>query len=80
MIIIYKILRESIIIARGAFFYCESLTTVIIPNSVKFIGEEAFYGCDSLRDVTIPYSFYKSKTYIFKKGTRQFMDIKFTFT
>ena len=67
-------------IARGAFFYCESLTTVIIPNSVKFIGEEAFYGCDSLRDVTIPYSFYKSKTYIFKKGTRQFMDIKFTFT
>ena len=43
-------------IGNGAFFYCYSLTTVVIPNSVTSIGEQVFYGCESLTNVKIPNS------------------------
>ena len=36
-----------------AFYNCDSLTSVTLPNSVTSIGYEAFYGCDSLTSVTI---------------------------
>ena len=35
---------------------CTGLTSVTIPNSVKWIGVEAFYGCTGLSEVTIPNS------------------------
>ena len=41
-------------IGYEAFWRCESLTSVTIPNSVTSIGEEAFDGCESLTSVTIP--------------------------
>ena len=41
-------------ISDGAFYGCDSLTSVTIPNSVTTIGEYAFYSCDSLTSVTIP--------------------------
>lgn len=40
-------------IGKGAFFGCETLQSVIIPNSVQCIGERAFYLCASLQSVTI---------------------------
>ena len=39
-----------------AFAYCSGLTSVTIPNSVKYIGNEAFLSCSSLTSVTIPNS------------------------
>lgn len=36
-----------------AFIYCESLTSITIPNSVKYIGDYAFYVCPSLTNITI---------------------------
>ena len=39
-------------IGSGAFWGCESLTSVTIPNSVTSIGE-AFSGCKSLKSVII---------------------------
>lgn len=37
-----------------AFYYCDSLTDITIPDSVTTIGSNAFYSCDSLTDITIP--------------------------
>lgn len=43
-------------IGESAFYFCDGLTSVIIPNSVTSIGEWAFYGCLSLTSVAIPNS------------------------
>ena len=41
-------------IGNYAFRYCDSLTSVTIPDSVTSIGEDAFARCTSLTSVTIP--------------------------
>ena len=41
-------------IGKGAFCWCESLTSVIIPDGVTSIEDIAFEGCKSLTSVTIP--------------------------
>ncbi len=43
-------------IAEGAFFLCDRLVGINIPDSVTVIGDGAFWGCDSLVDVIIPRS------------------------
>ena len=43
-------------IGSYAFYGCESLTSITIPNSVTSIGEYAFEGCKSLTSITIPNS------------------------
>ena len=40
-------------IGGRAFCECESLTSIVIPNSVTSIGTNAFYDCDSLTGVYI---------------------------
>ena len=43
-------------IPDGAFKNCESLISVIIPDSVSVIGDYAFFGCPALESITIPSS------------------------
>ena len=43
-------------IGEGAFYDCDGLTSVTIPNSVTTIGESAFSYCGRLTSVTIPNS------------------------
>ena len=45
---------ELTTIGNYAFEYCDSLTSVTIPDSVTTIGDYAFYWCHSLTNVTIP--------------------------
>ena len=44
------------VISEYAFFGCNNLTSVIIPNSVKDIGDAAFGDCSSLTSIDIPNS------------------------
>ena len=43
-------------IGHGAFYYCNGLTSVTIPDGVTSIGNSAFNGCGYLMSVTIPNS------------------------
>ena len=41
-------------IADGAFYQCDSLTSITLPDGVISIGESAFSWCGSLASVTLP--------------------------
>ena len=41
-------------IGKSAFWNCESLTSISIPNSVTCIEDTAFHGCKKLPTITIP--------------------------
>lgn len=43
-------------IGSSAFSYCDSLTSITIPNSVTRIGNNAFFRCSGLTSFTIPIS------------------------
>ena len=49
-------LKDVTGIGDEAFYGCDGLTTIDIPNSVTSIGDEAFYGCDGLTTIDIPNS------------------------
>lgn len=38
-------------ICKFAFWMCDSLTTIVIPDSVTTIDENAFWGCNTYRPV-----------------------------
>lgn len=40
-------------IGDNAFYCCENLTNITLPNSMEYIGNRAFFGCSSLTSITI---------------------------
>ena len=56
----YTIRKGVKVIGNNAFWWCDSLTNINIPNSVTNIGYEAFECCRSLTNINIP----NSVTYI----------------
>ena len=41
-------------IGNCAFYKCDSLKSITIPNCLTSIGDRAFYGCSSITSITIP--------------------------
>ncbi len=57
----------TVAIAGGAFANCRNLTGVVIPDSVKSIGERAFFYCLNLTDIVIPDGVTKIEDKLFGK-------------
>ena len=51
---VYNIPKSVTTIVSGAFWDCDSLTSVTIPDGVTSIGDYAFFGCSVLASVNIP--------------------------
>ncbi len=49
-------IQSSVLDSLGglAFWYCEKLTSIVIPEGVTSIGERTFRGCSSLTSITLP--------------------------
>lgn len=63
---VYEIKKGTLTIADSAFFRCDELKSITIPNTVTSIGESAFYNCSSLMSISIPSS-------VTRIGDRAFM-------
>ena len=50
-------------LAEDAFYSCENLTEVTLPDSLTSIGDYAFYACDSLRQIRVPAGVEKIELY-----------------
>ena len=56
-------------ICERAFYYCTSLTTIAIPDSIPAIGEATFAGCASLTTIAIPDGVTSIREYAFEGCT-----------
>ena len=56
-------------IADYAFDYCDTLTNIVIPDSVRFIRYGAFRKCSGLTSVSIPKNVTEIEKYTFKECT-----------
>lgn len=54
-----------------AFYGCENVTSVTLPDTVTQIGKLAFYGCKALRTLTVPDSVLVVEDYAFAKAGLQ---------
>lgn len=50
----YEDVEYSVTSIEDYAFYCSSLVSISIPESVSIIGSDAFRGCSSLTSITIP--------------------------
>ena len=53
------------IIADFAFYACNNLTEIVLPNTVKMIGTDAFYLCTNLTTLSLPPSLISIGEYAF---------------
>ena len=54
---------------KKAFYKCDNLESIILPDGLKKIGYDAFYGCTRLKSVTIPDSVTSIGDKAFEKCT-----------
>ena len=52
----YSVKEGTRVMCDGAFYFCRSLSEIVIPSSVTSIGDCAFSDCSSLSEIVIPSS------------------------
>lgn len=62
----YTVKEGTTTIVDSAFRGCNSLTSIVIPNSVTSIGNSAFENCNSLTSIVIPNGVTSIGSYAFK--------------
>lgn len=63
----YEIKPGTKCIAKYAFEDCVSLTGIVVPDSVEFIGDSAFDNCQALENVSLPDTIVRIGTGAFEK-------------
>lgn len=53
-------------IADRAFYFCEQVTSVLLPSSIRTIGAYVFAGCHNLEKVNLPEGLLKIGEYVFE--------------
>lgn len=48
------------------FYDCDSLTSIVIPDGVPYLGYECFYSCENLHSVKLPASLAEMGNYCFE--------------
>lgn len=61
----YSIKEGTEIIAVSAFWYCNNLTEIVIPESIRVISDGALGGCHNLKTVYLPKSIKLIETLAF---------------
>lgn len=56
-------------IGERAFFKCEKVTNIVVPNSVTTIKPYAFNTCTSLKSVVLPETIDKIENYVFQNSS-----------
>lgn len=61
----YSIPNGTTRIAQSAFYFCDTITNIVMPNSVKYIDRYAFEYCKALTALNIPNSVERIESYVF---------------
>ncbi len=54
---------------QGAFYNCKGFSRIVLPESLKEIGNHAFYGCSGLTGITLPAGLTRIGNYAFYNCT-----------
>lgn len=71
---------EGSVYNEGAFGNCTSLTTVILPSTLKIISKSVFNGCTKLRNVILPQTLTTISSYAFANCAIERIDFPQTLT
>lgn len=59
----------------GCFNKCTSLTSVVLPDTLTYIGQYAFAGCSNLESINLPSSLTTLEDYVFSGDSKLSMEV-----